>query len=600
MHSNRKPLVLSRWRIPLLAAAVLVIVVAPFIMLRIADERTRDADAMVAQTLEVEAALQEVNAAVRNVEAVTLERALGADAPILEVRMDYSRTVLMPALDRVEELTRDQPGQQVRAGRLRESITQRLEQISRLVARDGSIDGSELQRLAEQFPVQAPIAEMVAAERRVLAERVEIAHRARSQASWISGTTLFAQVLLLIALATIAARDAERRSRAERASHRANQRAGAVLDTVREPIVLIDGGLRIVMHNVAFNELFGVHGDARGQPLAEVGSGAWNDNETLRRLRDVCGRGRELWDYELRVRTADAQDRVMLVNARLMELPDSDEAVALVTASDVTLQKVTEEHIRDLNRQLEGKVEQVSDVNRELEAFSYSVSHDLRAPLRHIAGFAEKLRRHLGEDIDEKAQHYVGVIGSSAKRMSELIDDLLVYSRLGRSALRLQAVDMQSLVEETRAMLDANVALEAPGHHVQWQVGPMPVLVADENMLRQVWGNLMGNAVKYSMGSEPARITIDHAVGKDGEHVFTVTDNGAGFDMAYAGKLFGVFQRLHAHSEFTGTGIGLASVKRVLTRHNGRIWAEAEPGKGATFHFTIPAHLDMANRNPTA
>src|SRR5690606_22877150 len=397
--------------------------------------------------------------------------------PILEVRMDYSRTMLVPALDRVEQLTRDQPLQQVRAGQLRQSITQRLEQIERLVTRDGTVDGDELQRLAAQFPVQAPIAEMIAAEREVLAERAEIARRARNHASWISGTTLFAQVLLLVVLATIAARDAERRSSAEKAFHRANQRAATVLDTVREPFVLIDGALRIVMHNAAFTERSGVPGDVRGPPRARVGSGAWNAPETLRRLRDVCGRGRELWDYELGMRTADTQERVMLVNARLMELPDSDEPVALVTASDVTLQKVTEEHIRDLNRQLEGKVEQVSDVNRELEAFSYSVSHDLRAPLRHIAGFAEKLRRHLGEDIDDKSQHYVSVIGSSAKRMSDLIDDLLVYSRLGRSALRLQAVDIQSLVEETRAMLDATVAHDHPGHHVQWRIGPMPVLV---------------------------------------------------------------------------------------------------------------------------
>ena len=149
-------------------------------------------------------------------------------------------------------------------------------------------------------------------------------------------------------------------------------------------------------------------------------------------------------------------------------------------------------------------------------------------------------------------------------------------------------------------MLDANVSVEHPGHHVDWRIGPMPVLVADENMLRQVWGNLLGNAVKYSAGSEPAVITVEHRRGDGDEHVFTITDNGAGFDMAYAGKLFGVFQRLHAPSEFTGTGIGLASVKRVVTRHNGRVWAESAPGKGATFHFTLPANLDLAHRSSTA
>ena len=177
--------------------------------------------------------------------------------------------------------------------------------------------------------------------------------------------------------------------------------------------------------------------------------------------------------------------------------------------------------------------------------------------------------------------------------MSALIDDLLVYSRLGRSAMRLQAVDIQSMVEETRAMLDADVAGEHPGHVVQWRIGPMPILVADENMLRQVWHNLMGNAVKYSARSEPARIEVEHRRNADGDHHFTVRDNGAGFDMQYAGKLFGVFQRLHAASEFSGTGIGLASVKRVVTRHNGSVWAEAAPGEGATFHFTLPANLDL-------
>ena len=595
---SASPQVHPRWRVPLLIAAVLAIVVAPFLLLRTAEDRIRDAEAMVVHTLEVEAALHAAGSAVRNIEAAVLSKALGASAPLLDQRLETSRTELPALLDRLASLTSDSPAQQVRLGELRQSIQQRIAQVDRLV-RAGELDRGELQRLIDQFPVQAPINAMVAAEKERLAERSAEATRVRRQTDWLSGGTMLAQVLLLVGVAWLGARDADRRTRAEVASQRANLRAAAVLDTVREPIVLIDGDLRIVMHNAAFTELFGLDGDARGRPLSDVGDGAWNDAETLRRLRDVCGRARELWDYELRQRTADGLERTMLVNARLMELPDSDESVALVTASDISLQKASEEHIRDLNRQLEGKVEQVSDVNRELEAFSYSVSHDLRAPLRHIAGFADKLRKHLGEGIDDKGRHYIDVIGGSAKRMSELIDDLLVYSRLGRSALRLQAVDIQSLVEETRAMLDANVSAEAPEHHVQWSIGPMPVLVADENMLRQLWGNLMGNAVKYSMQSEPARVTVEHARDEAGDHVFTVRDNGAGFDMAYAGKLFGVFQRLHSPSEFSGTGIGLASAKRVVTRHNGRIWAEAEPGKGATFHFTLPANLDLSTRKST-
>lgn len=372
-----------------------------------------------------------------------------------------------------------------------------------------------------------------------------------------------------------------------------------MLETVREPIVLADEDLRVVMYSAAFTELFGVEGDAIGKPLAEVGGHAWNDEETLRRLGDVMARDRELWDFQRSLVTADGVERVMLVNARRMALPDSEEDAVLVTASDITAQKASEQQIRQLNRQLEGKVEQVSDVNRELEAFSYSVSHDLRAPLRHIAGFSDKLTRQLGDGVDEKSRHYLDVIAGSAKRMSDLIDDLLVYSRLGRSALRLQVLDLQSMVHDTRSMLDANAHAENPGHAIRWKIGPMPVLVGDENMLRQVWLNLLGNAVKYSARSEPAVIEISHDHEADGSHRFSVRDNGAGFDVAYADKLFGVFQRLHAASEFSGTGIGLASVKRVITRHDGRVWAESEPGKGATFHFTLPATLEPAKSKGT-
>ena len=194
--------------------------------------------------------------------------------------------------------------------------------------------------------------------------------------------------------------------------------------------------------------------------------------------------------------------------------------------------------------------------------------------------------------MDDKTRHYLEVIGGSARRMSQLIDDLLVYSRLGRGALRLQAVDMQSLVAEARAMLDAAELGEGRADRVEWRIAPLPIVLADENMMRQVWSNLLGNAVKYSSQRERAVIDVEHRRQEDGSHLFSVRDNGAGFDMAYAGKLFGVFQRLHKASDFPGTGIGLASVRRVLGRHGGRIWAESAPDQGATFFFTLPAALD--------
>src|SRR5690606_20226987 len=433
-------------------------------------------------------------------------------------------------------------------------------------------------------------------EERVLQLRYQEAQAAERRARLVSGAGLAMQLALLALLAWYGLREGARRISAERDSQLASQRATVMLDTVREPIALLDADKRLLMYNAAFAELYGVTEDLRGEPLEKVGNGTWQDQAVLRRLTDVHARDRELWDFQVTQRTADDVDRVMLLSARRMILPDSDDHAVLLTASDISPQVIQERQIRELNRQLEGKVEQVSDVNRELEAFSYSVSHDLRAPLRHIAGFADKLGRHLGDDADERADHYINVISSSAKRMSALIDDLLVYSRLGRSALRLQMVDVQSMVNDTRALLDSNAHEEDPDREIEWDIGAMPVGVADENMLRQDWLNLLGNAVKYSVDSRPSRISISCQRQADGRHQFTVVDNGVGFDMKYAGKLFGVFQRLHACSEFAGTGSGLASVRRVLTRHGGRIWAESEPGKGATFLFVLPATADIQTK----
>lgn len=535
----------------------------------------------------------------RNLEAGAASLAAGVDNVLLRERIDLSRVRILPTLQELQHLTRDQPDQQLRIGALQANVALRKAQADAIIDAGTEVTAADIDDLVARYPIQGLINDIVEEEHRLLQLRRERVERLERRATVGTWGAMLAQLLLLGGLFAYAARQVSHRLRAESGSRDAAVRASAVLDTVREPIVLADAELRVVMHNAAFSELYGVQGDARGQRLAEIGDAAWRDERTLRRLHDVLARDRELWDHEQVQTTADGVERTMLINARRMTLPDGDDAVVLVTASDISVHKASERQIRELARQLEGKVEQVSDVNRELEAFSYSVSHDLRAPLRHIAGFGDKLGRHLGEGIDDKSKHYLEVIVSSARRMSALIDDLLVYSRLGRSAMRLQSVDMQSLVAEARSMLDANNADETPGHAIEWTIAPLPVVVGDENMLRQVWLNLLGNAVKYSHGSEPARIEVSHRREDDGSHHFQVRDNGAGFDMRYAGKLFGVFQRLHAASEFPGTGIGLASVRRVLTRHGGRVDAVAEPGKGATFFFTLPAAGDLPGQNET-
>lgn len=220
--------------------------------------------------------------------------------------------------------------------------------------------------------------------------------------------------------------------------------------------------------------------------------------------------------------------------------------------------------------------------NEELEAFSYSVSHDLRAPLRHIAGFAEMLRRDFSNP-DSKAEHRVQVIIDSAGRMGQLIDGLLALCHMGRSDLRPTLVKFDELLAETRNEMADDLA----GRDILWEIDPLPELMVDRATFKQVWVNLLGNAVKYTRQRHPAKIKITAQKNDRAEWEFSIHDNGAGFDMEQAHKLFGVFQRLHKSEEFEGTGVGLAMVQRIVQRHGGRIWADGHVNAGATFYFTL-------------
>lgn len=583
----------DRWRFAGLALAALLIVVVPSLLLLQLSRDSVNAANWVAHTQAVSARLYVLQADIRDVESAALTMSKGVESDALRQRLrraDY----IGQTLGELSNLVSDSPEQLVRIGRITSMLERRMA-LAKQIA--DSVDSPRQRQLIEEmtfsYPIRDIVVELQHHEEQLLTKRVAAAQRQQRLSTLVTWSTLAAQLLLLGLVLWLLKRQIGRRNRAEQRLLQASARAGAVLQTVREPIVLLNAEQRIVLHNAAFAELYGVQGrDANGQPLQSVGEGAWADPIIHQRLADVLLRGRELWDYEHEQRGVDGLVRIMLVNARRMPLPDSDDEVVLMTVSDVTLQRAVQLRVEELNRQLEGKIEQMAEVNRELEAFSYSVSHDLRAPLRHVAGFSDKLARHLGEDADERSRHYLQVIGDSARRMAALIDDLLVYSRLGRGAMRLQPVDMQSLVADTRALLDSNLRAEAGAdgtvRDVQWNIGPLPVLVADENMMRQVWLNLLGNAVKYTAGREHALIEISAQQLPDGGHQFTVRDNGTGFDMQYAGKLFGVFQRLHKASDYPGTGIGLASVRRVLTRHGGRIWAEAQVAQGATFHFILP------------
>jgi PAS domain S-box-containing protein len=255
---------------------------------------------------------------------------------------------------------------------------------------------------------------------------------------------------------------------------------------------------------------------------------------------------------------------------------------------DIQERKDAEDALRRVNADLEGQVaartRELRELNEELEAFAYAVSHDLRAPLRHMAGFAQLLSRYAAGSLDAQGQGYVARIVDAAARMTRLVEDLLSLSRTGRAVVQKRGVDLDDVV---RTAIQ-EMAGEAEGRDVAWDVSPLGEVNADPTLLRLVVVNLLSNALKYTRGRTPARIAVSVQRG-DGEAVVSVSDNGVGFDMAYADKLFGVFQRLHSAEEFEGTGIGLANVRRIVRRHGGRTWAHGVPGEGASFHFSLPA-----------
>ena len=267
-----------------------------------------------------------------------------------------------------------------------------------------------------------------------------------------------------------------------------------------------------------------------------------------------------------------------------------------ILSEEITKEKELDEELRKYHEHLEDLVKertaQLEAANKELEAFSYSVSHDLRSPLRHIDGFADLLSRHAQASLDENDRRYVKLISDSAKEMGVLIDDLLVFSRMSRAEIRKTVVDVKPMVNNIINALRS----EWDGRTIEWEVSALPEVEADPSMLHQVLQNLLENAVKYTRPRERALIQIG-SVRENGDHIIFVRDNGVGFDMQYADKLFGVFQRLHSSSEFEGTGIGLANVRRIIQRHGGNTWAEGEVGKGASFFFSLPGKEEHENAN---
>lgn len=323
-----------------------------------------------------------------------------------------------------------------------------------------------------------------------------------------------------------------------------------------------------------------------GWRVRKDGSQFWA-NVVITALRDETGRLRGFCKVTRDItEQKKAKEEILQLNAEL------EQRVRDRTAQIIAERKHAEEEILKVNAQLELRVRartaELEAANKELEAFSYSVSHDLRAPLRHVQGYAEMLATAAAGRLSDKAQRYLQTISDASAEMGQLIDDLLAFSRMGRVEMSNGSVSLDQVVRETIRDLE----MSTKGRNIAWDVAPLPQVMGDPSMLKQVFVNLIGNAVKYTRKRDAAEIQIGYAGDEEGQAVFFVRDNGAGFDMKYVHKLFGVFQRLHRADEFEGTGIGLAIVRRTVARHGGRTWAEGKVGDGATFYLTLQRAIE--------
>jgi PAS domain S-box-containing protein len=316
-----------------------------------------------------------------------------------------------------------------------------------------------------------------------------------------------------------------------------------------------------------------------------------DDREATRKAAEhQLATGQKVLQFENRYRHKDGSWRVLSWRS----VPHAN-GLMYGAARDVTDGRQAEAEIKRLNEGLQIRAAQLEAVNTELEAFSYSVSHDLRAPLRHIQGYVAMLEREASGQLSDKAKRYLETVGKAAREMGQLIDELLLFSRTGRAEMNETAVDLTSIIDAVRAELE----VATRDRRIDWKINPLPIVRGDRGMLKQLFTNLLDNAVKYTRPRSPAVIEIGCSGQEAGRAVLYVRDNGVGFEMQYADKLFGVFQRLHRADEFEGTGVGLANVHRIVLRHGGRTWAEAKADAGATFFFTLhPGEAVAAHSAP--
>jgi len=371
---------------------------------------------------------------------------------------------------------------------------------------------------------------------------------------------------------------------AERAVQEAREYAESIVETVREPLVVLDTNLRVISVNHSFYQTFKVTPeDTKGRLIYDLGNRQWNISKLRVLLEEIIPRDNQFQNFEVDHEFPTIGRKIMLLNARQIYSRGIGVHMILLAIEDITERKRAEDEIKKLNEALKHRAFELEAAYKELETFSYSISHDLRTPLVVIGGFSRVLLEKYSNHLDAKGQRFLSIIHSDAHKMLQLIDDLLTFSRSERQQMEQSDIDMGELAravfEELKSIL--------PDQTLRLDVKTLPPAQGDQSMIRQVFVNLLSNAIKFTRPKGAGVIQIGCMV-KENQNIYWVKDNGVGFDMRYVDELFGVFQRRHNVDEFEGTGIGLAIVQRIIQRHGGQVWAEGEVNKGASFYFTLP------------
>jgi len=360
--------------------------------------------------------------------------------------------------------------------------------------------------------------------------------------------------------------------------------AEAIIETVHEPLLVLDSDLRVVKVNRSFYDSFKVTPEETiGNFIYDLGNRQWDIPALRTLLEDILPKNNKFDRYEVEHEFSNIGYKFMILNARRVYQKGIGAQMILLAIEDITERKRAENKVRALNQELERDVAELQVVNEELKMFSYAVSHDLKAPLITVGGFSRRLLEKYGDSLNEKGRQYLKIINASSMKMEELIRDLLDFFSSGREAVKLSSLNMEKMM---RGVFD-QLQKMYPKRNIHLHVETMPDVKGDKAMIRQVLVNLLGNAVKYTRPREIADIYVG-GWSETERNVYYVKDNGIGFPMEHADKLFNAFERLQRTEDFEGTGLGLAIVKRIIERHGGEVWAEGKINEGATFSFAIP------------